>query len=91
MIDIIIAYAPTVETQVEFPIQVEPNCSVIMAIKRSGLLTRFPNIQLPGSHAVGIYGRRVALDAGVKAGDRIEIYRPLTHDPKETRRKRAVR
>jgi putative ubiquitin-RnfH superfamily antitoxin RatB of RatAB toxin-antitoxin module len=27
----------------------------------------------------------------VQAGDRIELYRPLVHDPKEARRQRAAK
>jgi len=37
---------------------------------------------------VGIWGRKVALDEKVRAGDRIEVYRGLTVDPKEARRLR---
>lgn len=37
---------------------------------------------------VGIWGRRAALDAPLKDLDRVEIYRPLTVDPKEARRVR---
>lgn len=38
----------------------------------------------------GIWSRRVARDALVKDGDRIELYRPLKADPKESRRTRAA-
>ncbi len=38
--------------------------------------------------AVGIWGRKVALDEKVRAGDRIEVYRGLSVDPKEARRLR---
>ena len=40
---------------------------------------------------VGIFGKRVALDARLADGDRVEIYRPLKLDPKEARRRRARR
>lgn len=40
---------------------------------------------------VGIFGKRVTLDARVADGDRVEIYRPLKLDPKEARRNRARR
>ena len=40
---------------------------------------------------VGIFGKRVALDARLADGDRVEIYRPLATDPKEARRRRARR
>jgi len=41
------------------------------------------------NHAVGIFGKRVALDHPLADGDRVEIYRPLVIDPKEARRRRA--
>lgn len=45
---------------------------------------------LPGDPVdVGIWGRRVRPEEIVRDGDRVEIYRPLTADPKEARRRRA--
>ena len=41
--------------------------------------------------AVGVFGKRVAPDAPLADGDRVEIYRPLALDPKERRRQRAKR
>jgi putative ubiquitin-RnfH superfamily antitoxin RatB of RatAB toxin-antitoxin module len=41
--------------------------------------------------AVGIHGQRVALDAPLGDGDRVEVYRPLRVDPKQARRQRALR
>jgi hypothetical protein len=41
------------------------------------------------AHGIGIHGRRVALDARLADGDRVEIYRALSADPKEARRRRA--
>jgi uncharacterized protein len=38
---------------------------------------------------VGIFGKRCPRDAVVKNGDRIEIYRRLIADPKDSRRRRA--
>lgn len=38
---------------------------------------------------VGIYGREVARSRVLRPGDRLEIYRPLAADPKETRRRLA--
>lgn len=39
--------------------------------------------------AVGIHGEICGRDRVVEDGDRIELYRPLAVDPKESRRKRA--
>lgn len=41
-----------------------------------------------GLQALGIWGRRVTLETPLRDRDRIEIYRPLTVDPKEARRQR---
>jgi hypothetical protein len=38
-----------------------------------------------------VYGVRVARDASLSNGDRVEIYRPLQADPKDLRRRRATR
>lgn len=88
MINIIIAYA-TPEKQVETPLQVEPSCTVAVAIKRSGILEQFAEIPYPDIQ-VGIFSRKVSLDASISEGDRIEIYRPLIWTPMQARRKRAT-
>ena len=44
---------------------------------------------LAAGSAVGIFGKRAALDTVLSEGDRVEIYRPLEIDPKEARRRRA--
>lgn len=60
------------------------------AIEASGVLDDVPEIDLATSR-VGIYGKLKALDAVLRDHDRVEIYRPLIADPKESRRKRAVK
>lgn len=59
------------------------------AIAASDLLARWP--ELRHQTDAGIWGRRCTLDRPVADGDRVEIYRPLTIDPKEGRRIRALR
>ena len=58
------------------------------AIGESGLSVDFPEIDLT-KNRVGVFGRRMPLESVVQEGDRVEIYRPLTADPKESRRRRA--
>lgn len=60
--------------------------SVEQAIHHSGILKRFPEIDL-NQNKVGIHGKLVKLDAKVKEGDRIEIYRAITADPRTVRRR----
>jgi putative ubiquitin-RnfH superfamily antitoxin RatB of RatAB toxin-antitoxin module len=62
--------------------------SVAEAIRQSGILQEYSEID-PAQWKLGIFARRVAPDAKVHAGDRIEIYRPLIADAKIARRERA--
>lgn len=58
------------------------------AIAACGLLERRPEIGAAAAD-VGIWGRPCALTQRLEDGDRVEVYRPLTVDPKEARRVRA--
>ena len=88
LIEIEVAYARPDE-QVILPLKVEPGTTVEAAIRRSGVLERFPEIDL-ATGKFGIFGKVAKLDADVTAGDRVEIYRPLIADPKEVRKQRAA-
>lgn len=62
--------------------------TVEAAIRASGLLERFPDIDML-THKVACFGRLCQLGDTVGAGDRVEITRPLLcQDPKEKRRSR---
>lgn len=69
-------------------VMLAPGASVREAIERSGLLQRYPQIGAD-TLRVGIFGKRVSLDTPLAEGDRVEIYRALTVDPKEARRRRV--
>jgi len=58
------------------------------ALEQSGLLEKYPEIN-PEQGKFGIFGKLSKLDAVLHEGDRVEIYRPLIADPKESRRKRS--
>ncbi|MGR9074190.1 MAG: RnfH family protein, partial [Gammaproteobacteria bacterium] len=58
-------------------------------IRLSGVLKQFPEIDL-SRQKVGIFGKIAKLDAQVQDGDRIEIYRQITADPKQVKRRRTV-
>lgn len=69
-------------------VEMEEDGTVEEAIRRSGILAEFPEIDIP--HAkVGIFGRLVSPGFRVRDGDRVEIYRPLIVEPKQGRRMRA--
>ena len=57
------------------------------AVERSGIRARWP--RLAADAPLGIHGRAVADSQPLAAGDRVEIYRGLPEDPKETRRRLA--
>ena len=46
---------------------------------------------LPADSQLGIAGKRVAAGQRLHDGDRVEILRPLSADPNEARRGRALR
>jgi len=58
------------------------------AIKTSGILNKFPDIDL-SINKVGIFGKLCKLDTPLRHLDRVEIYRPLIADPKQVRQQRA--
>ena len=76
------------EQQPILQIQLAEGATVEDAIRASGVLEAFPEIDL-ARNKVGIFSKLVKLDEPVRDKDRVEIYRPLIADPKEVRRKRA--
>ena len=65
---------------------VEEGTTVEEALKASKLLTEFPDLNID---KVGIFGKLTKLDVVLRAGDRIEVYRPLKADPRDRRRKKV--
>lgn len=86
-INVEVAYALPTE-QLILPINVNLGTTAGDAVMQSGMLDKFPDIDLE-KNKIGVFGKAVKRDAILKAGDRVEIYRPLIADPKEVRRQRA--
>lgn len=72
----------------EVAVELAAPASAFDAIRASGVLERFPEIDL-SVLTVGVWGRACALGDRVVDGDRVEIYWPLRCDPNEARRLRA--
>lgn len=87
-IGVTVAYALP-DRQTLLALDVLPGTTVQDAILQSGILRQVPELDLAQSR-VGIFGKLKTLDTVVRERDRIEIYRPLVADPKESRRKRAA-
>ena len=74
---------------------VEPGTTALEAVRRSKITDYFPDVDIETAK-MGIFGQSLGTKGMESAdkhllhqGDRVEIYRPLTSDPKEARRKRA--
>ena len=74
-----IAYSDPAQ-QVWLRIEMPEESTVRDAIVSSGILKKFPDIDLE-TRAVGIFGKVAQLDTALKPGDRVEIYRGITADP----------
>ena len=91
------------ESEIEFEVvYARPEQQTVIALKApagttagealalTGLTRRFPELEASAVR-LGIYGRLVDASTTLAAGDRLEIYRDLTADPKQARRGRARR
>jgi hypothetical protein len=87
LLEVEVVYARP-EQQVLIQLSVPGGSTARDAIIRSNILSDVPGLDLE-TLAVGIFARRVTLDYILKTGDRVEIYRPLTMSPVESRRWRA--
>ena len=83
-----VAYSE-ITSQIWLTTEVPDDSTVRDAIEKSGILRMFPTIDL-GVQKVGVFGRLVKLDAALKPGDRVEIYRPITCDPQTVPRRDGV-
>lgn len=74
-----VAYSEPAQ-QLWLRIEVPDDATVQSAIEQSGILRKFSGIDI-STCTVGIFGKVAELDAALKPGDRIEIYRAITADP----------
>jgi len=83
-----VAYA-TAQKQAIVRLEVPIGCTVAQAIERSRIQEQFPGLEIDRER-LGIFSRKVSPGHELQDGDRVEIYRPLVADPKESRRRRAA-
>lgn len=86
-----VAYALPQQQRI-ISLQVEPGCTAFEAVEQSGIARFFQELDI-ASAEMGIFGKAVPdpRTHALKAGDRVEIYRPLIIDPKEARKARAAK
>jgi putative ubiquitin-RnfH superfamily antitoxin RatB of RatAB toxin-antitoxin module len=75
------------DKQLWMRLEVPENSTIEETIRLSGILTQYPEIDL-SMQKVGIFGKIAKLDVTVQEGDRVEIYRQITADPKQVKRRR---
>ena len=89
LLEVEVVYA-TPGRQARYVLHVKEGATLSDAIRASGVLEAFPEIDL-ARNRVGIHGTLAKGAQVLREGDRVEIYRPLSVDPKEARRARAAR
>jgi putative ubiquitin-RnfH superfamily antitoxin RatB of RatAB toxin-antitoxin module len=87
LLQVQVCYA-TPAREILLDLAVAPGTTIEQAIVQSGVLAQVPGIDL-ATQPVGLYGKKKPLDTVLRERDRIEIYRPLVADPKDSRRRRA--
>lgn len=85
-INVEVVYATSAHQKM-LQIEVISGSTIEEVIQQSGILLLFPEIDLE-KQKVGVFSIQKQLSDSVHEGDRVEIYRPLTMDPKEARRRR---
>ena len=69
-------------------VRLPPGSTVMQAIEASGIAQAVAGLVIDPAR-LGVFSRKAGPDQVLGEGDRVEIYRPLTLDPMEARRRRA--
>lgn len=88
-IEVQVAYARP-DVQVVQTVSLPAGVKARAALKLSGIGAQFAEIDLERC-PLGIHGREISGERVLKAGDRLEVYRPLLVDPRTARREAAAR
>jgi putative ubiquitin-RnfH superfamily antitoxin RatB of RatAB toxin-antitoxin module len=83
----VVAFAER-ERQFLWPLELEAGATVADALALARRIVGDEAVPWD-SAPVGVFGETCSRNRALRDGDRIEIYRPLTADPKERRRQRA--
>ncbi len=87
MINVSLLYSPSVDLAVvQLALVLAKGATVQDALEAAQFYARYPEAI---AYPVGIFSTKVSLDRVLEEGDRLEIYRPLTQDPKQARRNRV--
>ena len=70
-------------------VELASGSTVADALAAARIAERFPGLDM-ATLKTGIWSREASLATALRDSDRVEVYRPLTADPKEKRRSRAL-
>ncbi len=74
--------------QTVLALEVARGCTAAEALAQSGIFALHPALD-PAQCVIGVFGREVSGAQTLRAGDRVEVLRPLPDDPRERRRRIA--
>jgi putative ubiquitin-RnfH superfamily antitoxin RatB of RatAB toxin-antitoxin module len=83
-----VCHAESAASAWQCSLELPAHATVGDAVRASGFAVRFPGKDA-WQLGVGVFGKLCRADTPLTDGDRVEIYRPLDFDPKESRRRRA--
>ena len=81
-----VVYSPAADQTDRVLLSLPAGCTVQSALAASGLTDR--HVLVMENLKMGVWGRQARPDQALRDLDRVELYRPLTVDPKEARRLR---
>lgn len=87
-IEVEVIYVPYLGASFRKRMLLPVGSDVATAIRHSGILQAYPDWEL-ANLSVGVYSKKVSLDAGLQHHDQVEIYQELKFSPKVSRRIRA--
>jgi putative ubiquitin-RnfH superfamily antitoxin RatB of RatAB toxin-antitoxin module len=90
LLRVTVVYSPAARQLHEVQLVLPAGSTVLQALAGTGIAQLFPSLDLSAS-VLGIWGRKSAPDQVLRDMDRVEIYRPLTVDPKAARRERFIK
>jgi putative ubiquitin-RnfH superfamily antitoxin RatB of RatAB toxin-antitoxin module len=86
-IGVTVVYSPCEGEVDEVSLRLPAGATLAEAVRASGLQQRHAGVDLAQA-PVGVWGVLRGPDHVLREADRVELYRPLTVDPKEARRRR---
>lgn len=87
MISVSLLYSPASgQDLIQMALCLPEGATLQDALQQAEFYQHYPEAR---SYMIGIFSACVSPNHRLKTGDRIEVYRPLVHDPKHARRLRA--